>query len=128
MIVKLLTEHYLEFLSLKGGCRGLSESTFVKMPHCWKSCVTAHLLFSGLVTLQYSLYNGFSTTNFLKWVKSKLVALIHGDSHCSNQKERIKLIILCASYAIGLIFNELEKKTEIEFRGKFANSNCIDFL
>ena len=31
MIVKLLTEHHLEFLSLKGGCRGLSESTLVKM-------------------------------------------------------------------------------------------------
>ena len=26
MIVKLLTEHHLEFLSLKGGCTGLSES------------------------------------------------------------------------------------------------------
>ena len=31
MIVKLLTEHQLEFLSLKGGCRGSSESTLVKM-------------------------------------------------------------------------------------------------
>ena len=30
--VKLLTEHHLEFLSLKGGCAGLSESTHVKMP------------------------------------------------------------------------------------------------
>ena len=37
MIVKLLTEHHLEFLSLKGGCRGSSGSTHVKMPHCWKS-------------------------------------------------------------------------------------------
>ena len=37
MIVKLLTEHPLEFLSLKEGCRGSSESTLVKMPHCWKS-------------------------------------------------------------------------------------------
>ena len=27
MIVKILTEHYLKFLSLKGGCRGSSEST-----------------------------------------------------------------------------------------------------
>ena len=27
MIVKLLTEHHLEFLSLKGGSRGSSEST-----------------------------------------------------------------------------------------------------
>ena len=36
MIVKLLTEHHLEFLSLKGGCTGLSESTLVKIPNCWK--------------------------------------------------------------------------------------------
>ena len=28
--VKLLTEHHLEFLCLKGGCTGLSESTLVK--------------------------------------------------------------------------------------------------
>ena len=27
MTLKLLTEHHLEFLSLKGGCRGSSEST-----------------------------------------------------------------------------------------------------
>ena len=32
--VKLLTEHRLEFVSLKGGCTGSSESTLVKMPHC----------------------------------------------------------------------------------------------
>ena len=32
MIVKLLTEHHLEFLSLKGGCRGSSESTLDKIP------------------------------------------------------------------------------------------------
>ena len=43
MSVKLLTEHHLEFLSLKGDGRGSSESTLVKMPHCWKSRVTAHL-------------------------------------------------------------------------------------
>ena len=43
MTVKLLTEHHLEFLSLKGGCTGSSESTLVKMPHCWKSHVTADL-------------------------------------------------------------------------------------
>ena len=33
MIVKLLTEHHLEFLSLKEA----SESTHAKMPHCWIS-------------------------------------------------------------------------------------------
>ena len=37
MIVQLLTEQHLECLSLKGGCRGLSESTLVKMSNCWKS-------------------------------------------------------------------------------------------
>ena len=31
MIVKLLTEYHLEFQSLKGGCRGSSESTLVKL-------------------------------------------------------------------------------------------------
>ena len=43
MIVKLLTEHDLEFLSLKGGCIVSPESTLVKVQHCWKSHVTAHL-------------------------------------------------------------------------------------
>ena len=42
MNVNLLTEPHLVFLSLKGGCTGESESTHVKMPHCWKSHVTAH--------------------------------------------------------------------------------------
>ena len=44
MTVKLLTEQHLEFLSLTEGCTGSSESTHVKMPHCWKSHVTAHFI------------------------------------------------------------------------------------
>ena len=43
MNVKLLTEHNLECLSLKGGCTGSSESTLVKMTYCWKSHVSAHI-------------------------------------------------------------------------------------
>ena len=43
MIVKLLTEHHLEFLSLTEGCRGPSESTLVKMSNCWKSHAAAQL-------------------------------------------------------------------------------------
>ena len=43
MIVKLLTERHFEFLSLKEGCRGSSESTHVEMPHCWKSHALAQL-------------------------------------------------------------------------------------
>ena len=45
MTVKLLTEHHLEFLSLKGGCTDSSESALIKMPHCWKSNVMAHILY-----------------------------------------------------------------------------------
>ena len=41
ILVKLLTEHHLEFLSLDGGCTALFESTLVKMTHCLKSHVAA---------------------------------------------------------------------------------------
>ena len=41
MSVRLLTENYW---SLKGDCTGSPESTFVKMPHCWKSRVVAHIM------------------------------------------------------------------------------------
>ena len=43
MSVKLLTEHHLGFLNLKGGCTGSPESTLFKMPHCWESHVTTHM-------------------------------------------------------------------------------------
>ena len=44
MSVELLTEQYLEFLSLTGGCTGSSEYTHVKTAHCWKSHVAAHMM------------------------------------------------------------------------------------
>ena len=43
MIVKLLTEYHLKFLSLKGDCRGSSESSPVKMSNCWKSHAAANV-------------------------------------------------------------------------------------
>ena len=43
MIVKLLTERHLEFLSLTGGCTGSSESALVKNSNCWKSGATAQI-------------------------------------------------------------------------------------
>ena len=68
MSAKLLTEHHLEFLSLKEGFTGLSESTHVKMPHCWKSHATAHLV------ILVNAYNEFTyyvhcTVNVLKFHK-----------------------------------------------------------
>ena len=52
MVVKLLTQHYLEFLSLKEGSRGLSKSALVKMLNCWRSHAMAHLVpISKMVTV-----------------------------------------------------------------------------
>ena len=51
MSVKLLTKHHLKFLSLKGGCTGPSESTLVKMPHCWKSDVVAHMFVLPILSI-----------------------------------------------------------------------------
>ena len=45
MIIMRLTENNLKFLSLKGGYTGSSESSLVKIPHCWKSQVTAQMTF-----------------------------------------------------------------------------------
>ena len=49
MIIKLLTECHLEFLSLKGGCTGSSESTLVKMSNCWKSHAPSILLLDSFL-------------------------------------------------------------------------------
>ena len=53
MSVKLLTEQRLEFQSLTGGCTGSSESTLVKIPHCWKSHVTAQIFVDEIHLFKY---------------------------------------------------------------------------
>ena len=55
MIVKLLTEHHLALLSLKGGCTGSSESTLFKMSNCWKFRAGAHIMYFSylLPVLEY---------------------------------------------------------------------------
>ena len=42
MIVKLLTEHHLEFPKLKGRLQSSPKSTLVNMSNCWKSHALAH--------------------------------------------------------------------------------------
>ena len=66
MTVKLLNEHHLEFLSLKGGYTGLSESTLVKLPHCWKSHVTAHILIQLVWNGPFLYFKGLPDTISLK--------------------------------------------------------------
>ena len=76
MNIKLLTEHHLEFLSLKGGFTGLSESTLVAMPHCWKSHVAAyyrkfHIFYSTCLCTFCILYINFTTENTTDILKTK---------------------------------------------------------
>ena len=64
MSVKLLAEHYLEFLILKGGCAGSSESTLLKMPQCWKPHVVDHMLIRrGNKTKSWCQYRDTSLSN-----------------------------------------------------------------
>ena len=92
MTVTLLTEHTLEFLSLTRGCTGLSESTHVKMPYCWKSHVTAHIL---------NLMDVRSTKCFESYLgnRSQLVNIgkVHSDSAAVTCKRSIlrPLLFLC---------------------------------
>ena len=64
MIVKLLTEHYLEFLSLKGGCRGSPEYKHVKIQLCWKSHALAHCLSSNNFQLSHNLAGFLDILNY----------------------------------------------------------------
>ena len=92
MTVKLLTEQHLDFLNLKGGCAGSSESTLVKMPHCWKSHGTAHLFYqhtwdntseNGLRIDRFGKYDlpvslDFSTQSRQRWSKTPLaISFVH---------------------------------------------------
>ena len=54
MIVKLLTEHHFGVSKLKGGCRGSSESTLVKMSNCWKSHAAALIIMNSLYISVYT--------------------------------------------------------------------------
>ena len=73
MIDRLLTEHHLEFLSLKGGCRDSSESTHVKMPHCWKSHALAHLSLGSPSTALIAILEDFDEVSSYFTLFSQLV-------------------------------------------------------
>ena len=70
MTVKLLTEHHLEFLSLKGGYTGSSESTLVKMTHCWKSHDAATVILIGKLVCLFGCFVA---------LRPKSTAMVMGD-------------------------------------------------
>ena len=71
MAVKLLTVHHLEFQSLKGGCLGSSESTLVKLPHCWKSHAVAQIKFATALRMISNIINIYPS---FSWCPSHYVA------------------------------------------------------
>ena len=73
MIVKLLTERHLEFLSLKGGCTGSSESTLVKMSNCWKSRALAQNFVINLSVLVVNI-------NLRKWIHISMALFVRINS------------------------------------------------
>ena len=83
MIVKLLTERHLEFLSLKGGCTGSSESSLVKMSNCWKSHALAHFI-----------YFIFSETSWCYKVMKVLTRTLMVERGCCKEKRRHHTIII----------------------------------
>ena len=81
MIVKLLTEHNLEFLSLTGGCTGSSESALVKNSNCWKSGATTQISFF------------FLNQHICCW--SHLDVSFEHPKHMLNLMSKKKFTILC---------------------------------
>ena len=81
MSVKLLTEHRLEFVSLKGGCTGSSESTLVRMPHC----VAAQFMIYWLRADAYDTLGTFisHTDKYHKSSFSCKQCAVHARVHCS---------------------------------------------
>ena len=78
MIKKRISKlHILEFLSLTGGCTGSSESTHIKMSHCWKSHVTAQMN-----SLTYNQTDGCAGFLFETQIKTAIQVLRFKVRHC----------------------------------------------
>ena len=75
---------------LKGVCTGSSESTLVKMPHCWKSRVTAHLLLimMRIQTVKHTLFPHHIEISMIKCIirKYRLLTFINGQTTSDRVK------------------------------------------
>ena len=106
MSFKLLTEYNLEFLHLKVGCTGSSESTVVHMPHCWKSHVAAHINISPTPSKEYVIKNHFA------YFSTKTCVV------CTQNNRLIETILL----SIKTKFNLTDKKMLHNVRPIFFSS------
>ena len=88
MSVKLLTEQHLEFQPLTGDCTGSSESTLVKMPHCWKSLVAAQIFRKCI--LIFSDKSMFQTGASLEFIIHVPNPFYTGNKSYANKSHSIK--------------------------------------
>ena len=99
MSVELLTEHRLEFVSLKGGCTSSSESTLVKMPHC----VAAQFM---IYWLRADAYDTLGT--FISQRKGKFQTSTTNSSFSCMQ-----CAVSCSSSLIFFFMQTHEKETQL---------------
>ena len=80
--------HNSEFLSLKGGCTGSSESTFVKMPYCLKSHVAASFCYSQ------------SSDTFVGKIFVSIFSVLHVKS-ASSISIALSVLVQCANGGVN---------------------------
>ena len=103
MTVKILTEHYLEFLSLTGGCTGSSESTLDKMPHCWKSHFMVYLLFQKKYSVKMAI---------IIWTITFIISSMLVEESYQNEEKLIK----------GAILNQMREWGKRIFQSQLYNT------
>ena len=109
MNVELLTEHHLEFLTFKGGFTGSSESTLVKMPHCWKSHVVAHNILGYTrtsCTTETLTWLSIHPRVNLVWLPWPFLSVWHFYKHTNNHK-RVICKLLYVQFTINLFVHWL---------------------
>ena len=128
---KLLTEHHLEFLSLKGGYTGLSKSTLVKMPHCWKSHVMAHITTVHMVTAlvykdkYHCPVRNVSTSIISSNGKDDIVSHVHSFFLYSHGFEPCAMLIFLTYYYFPL---QIRRFLLIIYTQLFSIGTCDTFL
>ena len=113
MTIKLLTEHYLEFLSLKGGCTGSSESTHVKMPHCWKSHVRVHMILSYLISTQAFMKAHLGDNCVQNFIRGGIMYILSEHSFLSSLSIHI-ISILISYFSYNFSFSLLPPETCVQ--------------
>ena len=122
MIVKLLTEHHLEFQNLKGGCTGSSESTLVKYHIGGNTC---HGSFGIKVKMNKNAYDEAELNGASLCVPQSVTK----SCECNSSYRFSQIFFkLCRYFCRGLkVCMTFGCNIRINFRYLFCCSNLIHF-